>query len=213
MKIIVKGEELILLKEKAIYFPQQQLLAISDLHLGKSAHFRKSGLQVPEKLAQNDLKRLQMLVDCYSPKILLVNGDMFHHHEHNSDIDNFITWRNRYPTLKLLLVKGNHDQLRVQQYAELNIEVSEPSYATSNFCFIHDAMMCKTENRYPISGHVHPGISMVNKAKQRLRFPCFYFGPQYAIMPAFSEFTGLYMVRPKANEEVYAITPAGVLKV
>ena len=79
MTITIRDEELILDKERAIYLPQQQLLAISDLHLGKAAHFRKSGLQVPSTLAQGDLKRLSTLIEKYQPLTLLINGDMFHH--------------------------------------------------------------------------------------------------------------------------------------
>jgi uncharacterized protein len=213
MTITIRDEELILAKERAIYLPQQQLLAISDLHIGKSAHFRKSGLQIPSTLAKNDLQRLSLLVDRHLPQTLLINGDMFHHHELNSDVDEFAKWRANYPNLKLLLVKGNHDKLKLQQYEQLGIEIHDPSYSTSSFCFVHDALTCEEEGKYPISGHIHPGVSIIGKAKQRLRFPCFHFGTNYAIMPAFSEFTGLYMVRPKANEQVYAITPSRVMKV
>jgi DNA ligase-associated metallophosphoesterase len=213
MTITIREEELVLAKERAIYFPQQQLLAISDLHIGKTAHFRKSGIQIPATLAQNDFRRLSLLIDRFSPSTLLINGDMFHHRELNSDVEYFAQWRSQYAPLKLLLVKGNHDKLQQQYYEQLDISVHEQSYSTSNFCFIHDAMTCKEENRYPISGHVHPGVNIVGKAKQRLSFPCFYFGTSYAIMPAFSEFTGLYMVKPKLNEQVFAITPNQVIKV
>lgn len=212
MTITIRGEELILAKERAIYLPAQQLLAISDLHLGKTAHFRKAGLQVPATLAKDDLQRLSMLLDTYQPQTLLINGDMFHHGL-NADIADFEQWKNQYTSLKFLLVKGNHDRLNAEQYQKLGIEVNDLSFCTSEFCFIHDAVQCTEENLYPISGHVHPGITIVGKAKQRLKFPCFYFGNSYAVMPAFSAFTGLSLVRPKAGEQVFAITPTKVIKV
>ncbi|MFD0941444.1 ligase-associated DNA damage response endonuclease PdeM [Pedobacter boryungensis] len=212
MTITIRNEELILAKERAIYLPKEQLLAISDLHLGKAAHFRKAGLQVPSTLAQNDLNRLSDLLNEYQPKTLLINGDMFHH-EVNTDIDDFEHWKEQYPTLKFVLVKGNHDKLDQKQYQKLGIEIQDPSYCTENFCFIHDAVKCTEENLYPISGHIHPGISVYGKAKQSLKFPCFYFGNDYAVMPAFSAFTGLSLVKPKATEQVYAITPTKVIKV
>lgn len=211
MTITIREEELILAKERAIFFSSQQLLAISDLHLGKAAHFRKAGLQVPSTIAQSDLSRLSYLLDVYQPSTLLINGDMFHH-EINTDADDFELWKQQYPDLKFVLVKGNHDRLNNKTYADLGIKVQEPSYCSTNFCFIHDALKCNEENLYPISGHIHPGISVVGKAKQRLKFPCFYFGKSYAIMPAFSEFTGLSLVKPTKNEQVYAITPTKVLK-
>jgi DNA ligase-associated metallophosphoesterase len=212
MTINIREEELILAKERAIYLPNQELLAISDLHLGKTAHFRKAGLQIPSTLAQSDLQRLSLLLEKYQPKTLLINGDMFHH-DVNTDVDDFENWKAKYPNLKFVLVKGNHDRLDEKQYHRLGIEIHDPSYCTPKFCFIHDAVKCTEENLYPISGHVHPGISIVGNAKQRLKFPCFYFGKDYAVLPAFSAFTGLFLIRPKVNEQVYAITPSRVVKV
>ena len=212
MNITSQGEEVILDKERALFLPKHQLLAISDLHLGKSAHFRQAGLQVPSTIAQTDLQRLSLLIKQYNPKTLLINGDMFHH-DLNTDIDEFSVWRKQYQELNFLLVKGNHDRLSDANYAAMNIEIHEPSFCLGPFCFIHDAPNGMEEELYPISGHIHPGVTIVGKAKQRLKFPCFYFGKDYAVLPAFSLFTGLYTVYPKANERIFAVTPKSVVEV
>jgi len=212
MTITSQGEELILDKERALYLPKHQLLAISDLHLGKSAHFRQAGLQVPATIGLSDLQRLSLLIEKYDPKVLLINGDMFHHGL-NTDIEIFERWRMQYHHIKFLLVKGNHDKLTVADYEAMHIEIHEPSFCLGPFCFIHDAPQNTKEELYPISGHVHPGVSIVGKAKQRLKFPCFYFGKKHAILPAFSLFTGLYNVYPKADERIFAVTPKNVVEV
>ncbi|HTN20188.1 MAG TPA: ligase-associated DNA damage response endonuclease PdeM [Pelobium sp.] len=212
MTITSHGEELILDKERAIYLPNYRLLAISDLHLGKSAHFRQAGVPVPASVAQNDLVRLSGVLEKYKPTTLLINGDMFHHGL-NADIDEFAQWRKNYQELQFLLVKGNHDRLAKADYAAMNINIHEPSFCLGPFCFIHDAPKCTEEELYPISGHIHPGVNMVGKAKQRLRFPCFYFGKTYAVMPAFSVFTGLYNIRPKAGEKIFAVTRDMVIEI
>ncbi|MEE1944100.1 ligase-associated DNA damage response endonuclease PdeM [Pedobacter sp. KR3-3] len=212
MIITLKDEELILAKERAVFFPKEQLLAISDLHLGKSAHFRKAGIQVPTTLAQSDLQRLGSLLEKFQPKTLLINGDMFHH-EHNTEVDDFARWKQQYTQLEFVLVKGNHDKLDEESYRHLDIKIYDPSYCTAKFCFIHDFVQCKDETLYPISGHIHPGITLLGKAKQSLRFPCFHFGTDYAVLPAFSAFTGLSMIKPKASDQIFAITPLKVIKV
>ncbi|PWS33557.1 ligase-associated DNA damage response endonuclease PdeM [Pedobacter paludis] len=212
MTITSHGEELILDKERALYLPQHKLLAISDLHLGKSAHFRQAGVQVPSTIAQSDLQRLTLLIEKHNPSTLLINGDMFHHGL-NTDIDEFASWRKNYKELNFLLVKGNHDKLAHADYNSMNIEIYEPSFCLGPFCFIHDAPQCTEEELYPISGHIHPGVSIVGKAKQRLKFPCFYFGNAYAVLPAFSLFTGLYNIYPKNNERIFAVTPKNVVEV
>ena len=212
MKFTSHNEQLILDPDRALYLPEHGLLAISDLHLGKSAHFRRLGVPVPASVAQQDLLRLGLLFEKYQPTTLLINGDMFHHGL-NSDIEAFRLWRQTYAHIKFLLVKGNHDRLAKADYASMDIQIHEPSYCLGPFCFIHDAPQCTEEELYPISGHVHPGVTVVGKAKQRLKFPCFYFGEEYAVMPAFSTFTGLYNIKPKTGEKVFALTQSGVVKV
>lgn len=210
MKITIKGEELILDKERALYLQKERLLAISDLHLGKAAHFRKAGLAVPTNVSQSDLDRLSRLLHHYQPKTLLINGDMFHS-DYNTEIDEFAKWRAHFKEIQFILVKGNHDRQKKEIYTDLGIEVYEPNYNCLGFCFIHDVIKCQS-NLYSIAGHIHPGVSVFNKAKQRLKFPCFYFGENYGILPAFSGFTGLQLVKPKENDLVFAITPTKVVK-
>lgn len=212
MTITTHGEELILDKERAIYFTKHKLLAISDLHLGKSAHFRQAGVPVPATVAQQDLIRLDEILQKYKPATLLINGDMFHHGL-NADINEFYQWRKKYQQTSFLLVKGNHDRLANADYASMDIQIHEPSFCVGPFCFIHDAPKCTEEELYPISGHIHPGVTVVGRAKQRLKFPCFYFGEDYAVMPAFSVFTGLYNIKPKKTEQVFAVTKESVVKV
>lgn len=212
MEIELRGEPVWLDKERAAYFVNSQLLAISDLHLGKAAHFRKAGLPVPTTVATRDLNRLSALLEKYKPKQLLVNGDMFHS-DYNQEIDDFYRWKQNYPGVKFILVKGNHDKQLASVYQNLGIALHQPAFCTSNFCFIHDALKCTEKNLYPIGGHLHPGIGIYNHAKQRLKFPCFYFGETHAILPAFSIFTGLAMIKTKKNDQVVAITPNNLIKV
>ncbi len=212
MKITIKGTDIILDKERAIYLPEHSLLVISDLHAGKSAHFRIGGLQVPATLGQTDLKRLSMLFSKYEPERFMVTGDMFHH-GFNNDIRQFREWRNTFQEINFILVKGNHDRLSDEDYELLNITVYDPSYALGPFSFIHEAPTTAANQLYPITGHIHPGVSLLGAARQRLRFPCFFFGATHAVLPAFSLFTGLAIMYPTANDRVFAITPERVLEV
>jgi len=211
MTIICKEEELILNKERSIYWAAQKMLIISDLHIGKSAHFRKHGIQVPSGIGEGDLQRLARLIDLYDPQTLLITGDMFHH-KSNSDVTAFSEWRKEFSKLKFQLIKGNHDQLSVLEYASLNIELIQKELICGPFQFIHERPEL-TDAIYAISGHIHPGVTLYGKARQRLNFPCFYFGENYAVLPAFSAFTGLSRIQPQKNDRFYAITPSGVIAV
>ncbi|HKP31293.1 MAG TPA: hypothetical protein VJT83_01130, partial [Chitinophagaceae bacterium] len=61
------------------------------------------------------------------------------------------------------------------------------------------------------TGHIHPGISISGLGRQSLKFPCYYFADQYAVMPAFSRFTGLAMIKPKEDDSVFAIVEDKVI--
>lgn len=210
MTIDCKGEELILSREKSIYWKKKKMLVISDLHIGKSAHFRRHGLQVPDTVGQSDLQRLTKLMNEFKPEILLVAGDMFHN-KINSDADAFIKWRMSYPTLKIVLIKGNHDDLKNEDYELLGIEVYHKELLCFPFRFIHDKPK-EFDEYYNISGHVHPGVVLHGRARQQLKFPCFYFSNTCAILPAFSVFTGLYILKPEPGDRFYAVTPEKVIK-
>jgi DNA ligase-associated metallophosphoesterase len=211
MTVSCREEELVLSKERAIYWAAKRMLIISDLHIGKSAHFRKHGLQVPDAVGQTDLQRLTRLMAEFNPEVLLVTGDMFHN-KINSDAAAFGEWRKSFPLLKVVLIKGNHDELKNEDYLSLDIEVHQKELLCFPFRFIHDKPK-EFDEYYNISGHIHPGVEIYGRARQRLKFPCFYFSDTCAVLPAFSLFTGLFLIKREAGDTFYAVTPEKVVKV
>jgi len=104
------------------------------------------------------------------------------------------------------LVIGNHDILKREDYGNMQLEVHEKEYYRGPFCFVHDLTPeTVSDEHYYISGHLHPGVRIGGQGKPSLRFPCFYFTPGYAILPAFSLFSGMALIEPKKGENVFAI--------
>jgi metallophosphoesterase superfamily enzyme len=136
---------------------------------------------------------------------------MFHNNI-NSDANAFVEWRLGYPDLKVVLVKGNHDELRREDYEALGIEVHTKEWLRGPFRFIHDKPKVFDEY-FNISGHIHPGVVLYGKARQQLKFPCFYFSSHCAVLPAFSVFTGLFVIKPEEGDRFYAITSDMVVAV
>lgn len=208
--ISILDQPLILDALRAIYYPEFCCLIVSDMHIGKSAHFRKHGLQIPQAVAETDLYRLDALILKYKPQHLLVTGDMFHH-DLNLEIANFKMWRNKYPQLKISLIQGNHDRLTSSLYNNLGISLIPESLNVGPFCLLHNIEDFKAQNKYAIAGHLHPGVNLKGKAKQQLRLPCYYFGAKYAIMPAFSLFTGLSQIPIYQGDQVFAIAEKEII--
>lgn len=70
--------ELWLLADKALYWPEQQLLCIADAHFGKAATYRAMGQPVPAGTTGHNLRRLDALLAAYAVKHLVFLGDFLH---------------------------------------------------------------------------------------------------------------------------------------
>ncbi len=71
------------------------MLLLSDLHFGKTGHFRKEGIAVPQAIYKEDLQRLVTQIQFFKPQQVVVIGDMFHSHA-NKELDLFKKWRNDF---------------------------------------------------------------------------------------------------------------------
>lgn len=200
---------------RCIFWEEEKILILSDLHLGKSGHFRKSGIGIPQNILKEDLQRLFSQIQFFNPKIVLIAGDMFHS-KTNKEIDFFLKWRNDIAAVEFYLIMGNHDILPKKMYREANIEVFENKYSLKNFCFTHDiSTHCQEPGKelFTFSGHIHPGIKMNGLGNQSLMLPCFYFGKTHAVLPAFSAFTGLAKIKPVSSDHVFALAENSVIKI
>lgn len=202
---LISGNTFLLSANRCIFWEEKKILILSDLHLGKTGHFRKAGIAVPQSIFKEDMQRLVTQIQIYNPKQLIIIGDMFHSHD-NKEHDFFLKWRNDFPKLAIHLVKGNHDILKTSWYEAAGITIDNCELTIGNFVFVHDFTDCAVPaSGYIFSGHIHPGISIRGLGNQSLHFPCFYFGKQYAVLPAFSRFTGTHPIKPLRGETVYAL--------
>lgn len=207
----LNGQTLWLSAERALFWEEQKALVLSDLHLGKTGHFRKAGIAVPQAVLREDMQRLMALLQHFRPEQLIVVGDFFHSRA-NLELELFKRWRYDVAGLPIRLVRGNHDILQAEWYQEAAIDVIEPDLFLKPFLFTHDRC-ADNEAPYTFCGHIHPGIVIQGLGRQSLRFPCFYFTPHYCILPAFGKFTGLATVQPSAGDAVYAIVEQTLMRI
>lgn len=210
----IAGNTFSLSNDRCVFWEEEKILLLSDLHFGKTGHFRKEGIAVPQGVYKDDLQRLVTQIQFFKPQQLVIIGDMFHSHA-NKELDFFKKWRNDFKSLPIQLIKGNHDILKEDWYNDATITVVENCLQMGSFSFVHDIAAIQNElcaARYFFSGHIHPGISIRGIGRQFIQLPCFYFSQQFAVLPAFSKFTGNHPIKPKPGESVFAILPANHLK-
>jgi uncharacterized protein len=199
--------------DRTLYWENESTLIIADLHVGKTGHFRKEGIAVPQQVYKDDLHRLLSQILFFKAEKLIIVGDLTHSSA-NKEMDLFKRWRMDFPLLKVHLVKGNHDILEEAWYNEANISIETKQYLVKKFLFVHDLFsegIRIEKEQYVFSGHLHPGVSVSGRGKQSLHFPCFYFTKKYCVLPAFSRFTGTYKVKAKEGEKIFAITEKDIV--
>jgi DNA ligase-associated metallophosphoesterase len=135
----VKEQQLLLSPERCIYWENKQTLLLSDMHIGKSAHFRKAGIAIPQQVFQEDLHRFFQQVHVFSPKQIIVTGDFFHSFA-NQEHGWFAKWRTVLDNVKIILVRGNHEILTNSAYVDLGIEIVEKELQHGPFRFSHELL-------------------------------------------------------------------------
>lgn len=209
MEITVINSTFILGPEKEMYWPEKKTLIISDLHLGKIKHFVNNGIQVPELANTNNYWRLTGVIENYDVERVLFLGDLFHS-VYNKEWETFKDYIANYASINWVLILGNHDILHPDHYHEANLKVVQ-SILEEGINFTHEPS--QEDVGYNICGHLHPAIRLRGTARQSLRLPCFHFGEEMGVLPAFGEFTGALTIKPVKGDRVFVIADKKVIAV
>ncbi len=191
-----------------IFWAEKSLLLISDVHLGKVAHFRKFGAAVPRKAVHKNYILLDQIVADFNPFQICFLGDLFHS-SLNKEWELFENWVAKTPA-EIILVAGNHDIISPHKFEALGISIFQ-ELVLDNFLLTHHPE--EREGFFNFCGHIHPAVRLTGFGRQKLRLPCFFQTKSQLILPAFGEFTGTHILQPSKEDKVYAIVEDEVIKV
>ncbi len=206
------GFELHLLKEKAIWSPELKSLFLSDLHFGKAAHFRKSGIPIPEPIHDEDLLKIEQLISNYQPEHFYFLGDLFHS-DWNDQWESLNSFLRNFKETVFHLVKGNHDILDLGSYSSSNFEIHPHPIQLGKLFLSHEPQKEIPAGLINLCGHIHPGVRLVGKGRQSLRLPCFYLHDNQLILPAFGNFTGLARIKALPGDRIFGVTKEKVIPI
>ena len=206
------GQHLTLHHWRAMFWEEESVLVVSDLHVGKSSHFRKNGLPVPREVGRTNFWRLSGLILDFKPKEVLFLGDLSHSH-HNEEWNDFVDVRRNFEDVIFSLVPGNHDLMDLEDYLDAEIELLPEVHARGPFYFSHDALPSEEIPAGVINvfGHIHPGVRLSGSGRQSLRLSCFYQYKNIFVMPAFGDFTGKHLIKPQKGSSVFVVTDEAVI--
>jgi uncharacterized protein len=177
----------------ALYWPDERLLIVADLHLEKGSAFAKRGVLLPPYDTAATLARLARLVERYAPRLVVALGDNFH----DDDGPLRMSSADR-ATLKLLQrsrdwvwIAGNHDPNLPDGIGGVFADV----LALGPLTFRHEPSERPCDGE--IAGHLHPVARVAQRGRAMSR-RCFASDGRRLIMPAFGAYAGGLNVRDRA---------------
>jgi len=189
--IVLDGITLHADPDGALYWPEQGLLAVADLHLEKGSSFAARGVLLPPYDTAATLARLARLVAHYAPRCVVALGDSFHDGGGPARLadDNREALRIMQRGREWIWITGNHDP--------------EPATGIGGTFTDFLTLGVLTFRHLPsgatgeISGHLHP-VARISHRGRAVSRRCFAADQTRMVMPAFGAFTGGLNVRDAA---------------
>jgi DNA ligase-associated metallophosphoesterase len=189
LPVEIAGHPLVLSSLRAAFDPALRCLLVADAHFGKDAVFRARGVPVPIGSTADNLMRLDILIAEFEPSTLVFLGDLLHAREAHAEeiFDALHVWRARHPSLQIVLVEGNHDRHAGALPGTLHVDLVLEPWRIGPWALCHHPQT--VDGAYALAGHLHP-VYRIATRNDSVRVPCFRFGAQCGVLPAFGSFTG-----------------------
>ena len=180
----------------ALYWPEQGLLAVADLHLEKGSSFAARGQLLPPYDTAVTLARLGRLIAHYAPRVVVAVGDSFHDgggpaRLAREDRDNLHALQRGRDWIWLT---GNHDPEPAPDIGG----VFHAALTLGAVTFRH----LPTGSPGEIAGHLHPVARVAHRGRAVGR-RCFAADATRMVMPAFGAYTGGLNIRDAAFADVF----------
>lgn len=181
----------------ALYWAEENLLVVSDLHFEKGSSFATRGILLPPYDTAATLARLAVVIARYNPRRVIALGDSFHDrdaHERVAEPDRDVIAAMQAGR-DWIWIAGNHDPLPP---ASLRGSVAQ-EIAVGPICFRHEPSGRAGE----IAGHLHPKARVPTRGRSIER-RCFASDGSRAVMPSFGAYTGGLSIRHKAFAKIFS---------
>lgn len=183
-KLNLAGTEMFALGTGALWWPEQALLCVSDLHFGKSLRVaQRGGAALPPYETRDTLRRLSGDLERTGARIVVCLGDSFDDLNAVSAIpESERLWITQMQAgRRWIWIEGNHDPGPIDMGGTHLSELSLPPLS-----FRHIA---RQDGVGEISGHYHPK-AQVRMAARTISRPAFLVDRNRIILPAYGTYTG-----------------------
>jgi len=191
--IDIAGVALIADAAGALYWAEQRLLVVADLHLEKGSSYAARGMLLPPYDTAATLGALAALLERYRPQVLVALGDSFH----DGDGPARLADHDRAALKRLqegcdwIWIAGNHDPDPREGIGGS----FAPTLAIGALMFRHEPRADAQDGE--IAGHLHP-VARVSTRGRSVRRRCFAADSRRVVMPALGAYAGGLNVRDVA---------------
>jgi len=184
------GQEFLLTKGNALYWPRERALLVADLHLEKASFYAQFGQMLPPYDSRETLERAALAIKETGAQRVFTLGDNFHDNAGADRLEPYAASMLAVLTRMTdwVWITGNHDHAMEPPVGGCLAQDLE----IGGMVLRHRA---KPDEVMPeISGHYHPKFQ-VTVRKRRIRRPCAVVsrdasGSGRLILPAFGALTG-----------------------
>jgi DNA ligase-associated metallophosphoesterase len=181
----------------ALFWEDERLLVVSDLHLEKGSSFAMRGVLLPPYDTVATLGRLAAVIARFDPRTVIALGDSFHDsqaHERLSAPD-----REALSAVQVrrdwIWISGNHDPALPSDLGDVVAE----EVAMGEIVFRHEPTGAFGE----IAGHLHPKARVSTRGRSIER-RCFASDGARMVMPAFGAYAGGLSIRDRAFARIFS---------
>jgi uncharacterized protein len=180
----------------ALFWEEQSLLVVSDLHLEKGSSFAARGVLLPPYDTAATLDRLGAVIARHNPRMVIALGDSFHDRKAHdrlppSDRAAIAAFQVRRDWI---WISGNHDPALPPNLGGM----VATEVAIGPIAFRHEP----TGKSGEIAGHLHPKARVSTRGRSMER-RCFACDGERAVMPAFGAYTGGLNIRDAAFAKIF----------
>ena len=169
----------------ALYWPEERVLVIADLHLEKGSSFARRGVLLPPYDTAESLARMAGVIARFAPRAVIALGIDSAERSALVELQRGRDW---------IWIAGNHDPVPAAGIGGS----FEAALAIGALVFRHEPTGAKGE----IAGHLHP-VARVGGRGDMVSRRCFASDGTRLIMPAFGAFAGGLNVRHRAFADVF----------
>lgn len=200
--IQINGQTIGLHDSGVLWWPEESVLVVADLHLEKGSSYARRGVMLPPYDTGATLEKLAGVIDAFDPACVIALGDSFHDRDGSDRLPP--AYRAFLTTLQInrdwIWVTGNHDPVApVRLCGECVDEIS-----VGPLTFRHEPVgtFLRSKCAGEVCGHLHPA-ARVRRYGRSIRRACFVTDGHRLVLPAFGALTGGLNVNDRAFQPLF----------